>query len=925
MSSYYKLILLFFFLLTVSSSYGSHIRAGEITISQSDCNKSKFSVTLTIYGDTGSPVSPGGGVLSFGDGFSIVVGDGDFTPRPDLAPKVGIFIFHAGHLYTTQGNFKISYSEPNRNGGILNIQNSIDVPFFIESMISVKADFCNSSPQLLAAPIDRACSMLAFYHNPGAFDSDGDSLSYVLTMPKAPSNQVAAYLPPNNVSFYGTNFNAGNEAMSGPPDFTIDPISGTISWDAPKSLGEYNIAFVVEEWRKINDVFVKIGSVTRDMQIIVEECINKRPDFNAPVDMCVIAGTAIITEIVGIDPDGDPIKLEVFSGIFSLVNNPAVLNPSPAVFKPSGSPTSFSWTPSCSEVRNQPYQVTFKISDNPSAGPPLVRFRTWNIKVIAPPPVVTQVELDIVNKTNRITWMPYPCLDDYKIIVWRKVGSYQFTVGECFAGMPKYAGYERIVELPSNVNEFVDTNNEKGLDVGAVFCYRLTAERHAIGGAESKVSSEVCAPPILADAPVITHVSVLEAGSTDGKIIVSWRSPFDLSNPEYLKPYQYSLVRAKGLTGDSELTVIQSGAIQDTTFTDVGLNTKSFAYNYRIVLFAKRLTNPNPIAIDTSAVASSVWNAFVPLKNSIELNWQADTPWSNVDPSNPWHLIYRRSESSLVEDFELIDSVNVIENGFNYLDEGKFNSTPLSEYEYYYYRTKTRGTYGNPAIHSPQENFSQTVAATIFDNTPPCAPTIVQTNNDCDSFNLTTPCNQVEYENEIAWLDQSGVCEPDTYSFNIYAAASSETEYTLIGSVSDLNFYDKNLIRKARCYRVAAVDRAGNVSDFSDPICFDNCPSINFPNVFTPDGDAFNPYFTTYNSDDICTRFVNNVSLTIFDRWGQRVIDIKDTGAVQWDGTDGSGNEVATGIYFFSAEVFFDVNDPNKKFDRIKGWVQVVR
>lgn len=28
---------------------------------------------------------------------------------------------------------------------------------------------------------------------------------------------------------------------------------------------------------------------------------------------------------------------------------------------------------------------------------------------------------------------------------------------------------------------------------------------------------------------------------------------------------------------------------------------------------------------------------------------------------------------------------------------------------------------------------------------------------------------------------------------------------------------------------------------------------------------------------------------------------------------------------FFSAEVFFDVNDPNKKFDRIKGWVQVVR
>lgn len=101
------------------------------------------------------------------------------------------------------------------------------------------------------------------------------------------------------------------------------------------------------------------------------------------------------------------------------------------------------------------------------------------------------------------------------------------------------------------------------------------------------------------------------------------------------------------------------------------LITKSFAYNYRIVLLAKTLTNSNPVPIDTSAVASSVWNAYVPRANSIELNWNAETPWSNVDPINPWHLIYRHSESSLLKDFELIDSVNVTETGFSYLDEGK--------------------------------------------------------------------------------------------------------------------------------------------------------------------------------------------------------------------------------------------------------------
>jgi hypothetical protein len=48
-----------------------------------------------------------------------------------------------------------------------------------------------------------------------------------------------------------------------PPTFTIDPVTGDICWDAPgprkrdggliagpDDYAEYNIAFVVEEWRK---------------------------------------------------------------------------------------------------------------------------------------------------------------------------------------------------------------------------------------------------------------------------------------------------------------------------------------------------------------------------------------------------------------------------------------------------------------------------------------------------------------------------------------------------------------------------------------------------------------------------------------------------------------------------------------------------
>src|SRR5690606_18371275 len=86
---------------------------------------------------------------------------------------------------------------------------------------------------------------------------------------------VAQYRDPNDQSFY-TNFGSGNEAGTGPPTFTINPVDGTITWDAPGAQGEYNIAFIIVEWRNINGQWFRLGFVRRDMQIIVEDCDNER-------------------------------------------------------------------------------------------------------------------------------------------------------------------------------------------------------------------------------------------------------------------------------------------------------------------------------------------------------------------------------------------------------------------------------------------------------------------------------------------------------------------------------------------------------------------------------------------------------------------------------------------------------------------------
>jgi hypothetical protein len=920
-------------LLFSTRAAATHLRAADIQVERV-CGTLTFRITVIAYLNSSSNTRFGtNSEVIFGDGTSVRIPLTTAVLRPDLGSNISVATFTTEHTYATNGVYTIAYIERDRSAGVLNIANSTDVPYVTFVRVNTDPTFgCNRYPVLTVVPLDRACSGAAFYHNSGAFDADGDSISYQMSVPSASPTSFAVYDEPNAAKFY-PNVNIGNEDRNGKPTFAINALTGLVTWNAPGAIGEYNIAFKIVEWRKRNGTYVEVSSTTRDMQIVVETCSNKRPNLLLPNELCVLAGTSIDEVIRGTDPENHPVKIELFSELLQAPDSLATIDPKSVNFVSSSPHASvrFRWKTECSDIRQQPYQVVVKITDSPPDGPKLVSFATWTIRVIAPPPLVQQAELDVVKLHGVLEWNPYSCPQAEAILIYRKVGSYPFTPGICQTGIPAFLGYQLIDTVGLPFTTYRDTNFGLGLSPGATYCYRLVA---LIKDTRSIVSDEFCIGPVKTDAPVITHVSV-ERTAESGSIRVSWRSPLDIDEIQFPKPYEYEIYRSNGFV--SESVPVNVGRVSDTTFLDDNVDSKSEVFNYRIVLYSKPKFSNGYLPIDTSAAASTVRLAAERRKGEIELHWRDSVPWSNVVLQKPYHLIYRAEGLNAENRMMLIDSTEVTRQGLRYHDR-KVKGNQL-----YSYKIVTRGTYGNPEI-SIQENFSQVVIVPPPQDLSPCPPIVTINVTDCDQELAQDHCNKNVFENVLFWEPVStDDCRLDVIGYNVYAASTPDGEFKLVSTVAENNFVHKGIQSYAYCYRVAAVDSEGNESAMSESVCNDNCPSFELPNVFTPNGDGCNDAFSSgydplstgenapceLHDLRLCSRFVEQVQITIYNRWGKPMYSGTTQANVAttllWDGKDTSGNACASGIYYYSAEVRFNTIDVSKRHKRFKGWVHLLR
>ena len=854
----------FFLLVLISFSFASlkatHNRAGEITYRQlSDLT---YEITITTFTYT----------LSLADRPTLDVEWGDNTiSTADRIPPNLILpnfyrrnIYKINHTYPGPGQYKIIVQDPNRNAGVKNIPNSVNVIFCISTILTVNPSMGrDSSPVLLNPPFDKAAYHYLFIHNPGAYDPDGDSLSYKMTVcEREDGKPVINYtLPPATHSI------------------RVDSISGDLIWDTPADTGKFNVAMEIQEWRNGK----KIGSVERDMQIEVFNTNNK-PPVNGPLrDYCVEAGEPIDFLFTATDPNNDYLTLHSTSGVFTI-------NPCKAQFIKVDSVAGFAssrfrWVPCHEAVRKQPYNVIFK-SDDSNADVKLSAISNINIRVLGPAPHIISALPE--GKSVRLTWSGYVTNLIAGFSIYRRDGASTFKPDSCTAGIPSSTGFVKVGYIGgSSTTSFVDNDNGQGLQFGKEYTYRIVAVYP--NGTESKASNEITST-LVSGVPVIKNVSVRNTDAVKGSIYLSWKKPQKLDTIPALGPYEYLIYRADGVGGTnfSQIKSIQTVNLNDTVYVDSLLNTSTNGYIYRIELWNN--ASGNRFLVGDPGFASSVFLSVLPGDRKARFTINRNVPWIN----NRYDF-FRLNESTLI--YDSIGSTNQL----TFIDNGLVNGN-----QYCYY-VRSVGDY--PAYNMPKNliNLSEITCTTPVDNEPPCPP-LVNVISQCDSL-----------YNTISWSISDPVCFEDIAGYNIYAKAKTDENLSLLTTINDKNILSYRHSPGetiAACYAVSAFDLKGNEGDKSVMICIDSCNFYEIPNVFTPNDDNINDKLVAKS-----TGLVDRIDFRLFNRNGLLLFRTAEP-KINWDGTY-KGRIVSPGVYFYLCDVYENSSSGNE-VKHLSGFVHVI-
>lgn len=264
------------------------------------------------------------------------------------------------------GNFQ------NRNNAITNLQNPGDQSMYIRTTLNNSGGICNDSPVFTNLPVPFICNNQLFDYNHGAVDSEGDVLVYSLVNPMR-ANGVPITFQPGFSTGYPINTSSGA--------FSVNPSTGAISF-TPNGIQVAVLAVKVDEYRN----GVLIGSVMRDMQVIVRNCTNDPPRLtNGGISNFTGGGTLVDNNSVLVCP-GETLSFRIVIDDINAANTVTALSnlatsiPGATLTTSGTNPVTanFTWTPAASDVGLK----TFTINGRDNACPtPVSQIFTFDIDV----------------------------------------------------------------------------------------------------------------------------------------------------------------------------------------------------------------------------------------------------------------------------------------------------------------------------------------------------------------------------------------------------------------------------------------------------------------------------------------------------------------------------------------------------------------
>ena len=880
----------------------SHLRAAEITAER--VSGLSYKIQLVLYADwenvKGNPNSTNPNpmerqvIQALGQNFQMIRVDSLLTGSDSYKTQMNVYELAQGTIDFPApfAWYTVSFTEEFRNGGILNIQggdNTDNIRLHVNTRIFVDGTQ-NSTPQLLIPPIDEAATGRVYVHNPGAYDQDGDSISYSLAIPQQGLNQdVPDYVLPDHASF-----GAGS-------NISIDPITGDLSWDTPLKVGIYNVAIAVTEWGTSPLGAFKKSVIIRDMQINVLDSDNNPPFIIAKNEDCIPAGSQYLSNYSGFDPDGDNLTVSFFGGMFDF-NPPNNASFGAQFFGMTGKDSlilhSFIWTPGCELAREVPYSFSYKLTDDHALNLSTIHTTKLSVQLPAPQNVFAQTQ----NNEIHVNWDPYICLSSVSTFnIYRlECDTSLFVPDPCITGVLEEWGFVKIGAVNSTEVVFVDQE----VEVGSRYCYVVTAQNNS--GLESLVSNTSCTAFGLT-LPLLTNVSVLSTDEVNGMIDVRWLPPLEIDTSIFGGPYTYELYRSDDIEGANFGTVpifsYTIDSLKDSSYIDSGLNTEVNGYSYRVSFY------DNGVLLGNSHISSYLRLEGISKFERVELNLSSRIAWQFPDSLE--HIVYRDSAGIITK----FDSLRGEPNG--QAIEGLTNG------EEYCFYIETKGVYCVDGVpNQPFINFSNTFCTTPDDFNPPCPPQLFIDTLDCETLTEETSLT----DNQLAWINDftPDNCENDLAGYNLYYQAPGEVEFIILEDLNDaniLNYIHSMDNNRAGCYYITAIDLKGNESSPSNTVCNENCEFIEFPNIFTPNSDLKNDVFIPIPTP----RNVKEIDFSVYNRLGKLVFRSTENPNIDWDGKSFSGEELSDGLYYYVANVtFFKLEDSSRQ-QVFNGWIYLVR